>query len=125
MGFLHSTTTLVETAMLTTPTSTTFSGIGVNEDGTAYVNNKARVGTGIVASSAITTLPTIQDWDHQRVINNVQSEMAIIEVASEEDLRLGVAELDKMLDAASLLDERGTDTISESGYAKKPYTKQL
>lgn len=124
---LQSTTSLVGTGLITSPTSTSASGVKkVKNPETKEEEwdiNAFRVGTGLAVSTTSTAAPTIQELEYQRVINDVRSEMAIVECASDVEKSAVLAELDQMIELSSMFEEEATDTLGEYADAKKPYTR--
>lgn len=123
---LNTTTMVVGTGLIASPTTTSFSGAKkVTNPETKKEEwdlNGFKMSTGTVAASTTTFAPTIQDMEYQRVINEARSEMAIVEFASDEELARSLEQLE-MLELSAMFEEEATNTLGEYGDAKKPYTK--
>lgn len=124
---LNTTTTVAGTGLIASPTTTSASGVKkVKNPETKEEEwdlSGFKFGTGLTAATTTTVVPTIQDMEYQRVINDARSEMAIVECATEEEQFAALRELDKMLELSTMFEDEATDTLGEYGDAKKPYTK--
>lgn len=124
---LQTATAVAATGLVTSPTSTSASGVKkVQNPQTKQEEwdiSGFKVGTGLAVSTTFTAAPTLQEFEYQRVINDVRSEMAIVECATDEERYAALAELDRKIELSSMFEEAATDTLGEYADAKKPYTK--
>lgn len=124
---LGTATSITGVGLLTTPTTTSLKSVETVKNEKAgeeeYDINAFKMGTAVAASITTTVAPTYQNLEYHRVTSNVQSQMAIVECTSEEEIDNGIKDLDRMLELEMMFEETAKDSLGELGDAKKPYTK--